>query len=588
MNKKSKINLIIAVAASILVLFFWLLGLFDGLENRSLDARFRWRGPVEPSKDVVIVVFDEGSLKRLGKWPWPRSLHAQAVERLSRSGAKAIIFDVLLFEPDKERPRSDDALARAMDGAKNVVLDSYFSEDEEHNPVALNMPVSLFRSRAKNIGFANTFTDNDGVNRRMPVFTVYNAMLVPSLSLAGVSAFLDRQPDDLLSEWRLPLNARNELALNYAGGPDSFSSIPFYKVVGGEYDDSAVKGKIVILGGTALGLFDNKPTPFSATNPGVEIHATAMSNLLVGNFLRPWDDLVTVCVILLFALLPAFLFSRFSPLNGGIVSLALFCGYTVIVNWLFVNRNIAGALAAPLFSLGFSYVGLMFYNYVSEEKEKRWIKNTFSQYLSARVLESIMADPDKLKLGGTREAMTVLFSDIRGFTTISESLQPEEVVELLNEYLTKMVEVVFRHDGTLDKFIGDAVMAFWGAPAKQADHEKKAVLCALDMMEELHKLQEKWKNEGRKIIDIGIGVNTGEMVVGNIGSRQKMQFTIIGDNVNLGSRLEGLNKEFKTHIIISESTWNAVKDAVNTRPLGEVKVKGKEIAVKIFEVTGRK
>jgi len=235
----------------------------------------------------------------------------------------------------------------------------------------------------------------------------------------------------------------------------------------------------------------------------------------------------------------------------------------------------------------FIYILITTWRFFTEEKEKRWLKKTFGQYLSPAVINEIMKSPDALALGGKRQEMTVLFSDIRGFTTISEASSPEEVVALLNEYLTKMTEIVFKYQGTLDKFIGDAVMAFWNAPVEQKDHPRRAVLCAIDMIEELKKLQVKWRAEGKPVLDIGIGVNTGDMVVGNMGSLERMDYTVIGDNVNLGSRLESLNKEFKTHIIISESTYNNVRDIVNARSLGSTKVKGKEKAVQIYGVEGR-
>ncbi len=230
------------------------------------------------------------------------------------------------------------------------------------------------------------------------------------------------------------------------------------------------------------------------------------------------------------------------------------------------------------------YVGIILYRFFSEEKEKKYIRKTFGHYLSPHVMDEILKDPTRLKLGGEKQHLTVLFSDIRGFTTLSEKLAPEEIVCVLNEYLSDMVKDVFNNDGTLDKFIGDAVMAFWGAPIAQNDHQLKAVRCAIDMVRSLRALQKKWQEEGKPIFHIGIGINTGDMVVGNMGSMDRMDYTVIGDNVNLGARLEGLNKEYGTEIIISETTYDSVKDSISANYLGEVKVKGKEKAVKIYGV----
>jgi adenylate cyclase len=265
----------------------------------------------------------------------------------------------------------------------------------------------------------------------------------------------------------------------------------------------------------------------------------------------------------------------------------MFFGYFTACYEMFAKANYVLEMAAPLLALSLCYGAVVLYRFMTEEREKRKIKSTMGHYINRQLLEKILADPGLLKLGGERKNLSVLFSDIRGFTTISESMKPEEVVPLLNEYLSRMVEVVFRHDGTLDKFIGDAVMAFWGAPVPDEQHPRKAVLCAIEMIEELKALQEKWRREGRPVIEIGIGINTGEMVVGNMGSNQKMEYTVIGDNVNLGSRLEGLNKEYHTRIIVSQATYEAVQDMVEARHLGSVKVKGKTKEVTIYEILGR-
>ncbi|MEW6040639.1 MAG: adenylate/guanylate cyclase domain-containing protein, partial [Elusimicrobiota bacterium] len=252
--------------------------------------------------------------------------------------------------------------------------------------------------------------------------------------------------------------------------------------------------------------------------------------------------------------------------------------------FIFAKFNFHMDFLKPGLSIILSFSGVMGYRLLTEEKEKRWIKKTFSYYLSPTVIDELAGNPDKLRLGGERKILTVLFSDIRNFTTISEKLNPEEVVGILNEYLSAMTDIVFKHSGTLDKFIGDAIMAFWGAPIYSEDHAEKAVECALEMIDKLKELQEEWKRQNKPIIDIGIGINTGEMVVGNLGSHQRMDYTVIGDNVNLGSRLEGLNKQYATHIIISEATNEAIKHKFKSKSLGQVSVKGKEKPVTIFEL----
>lgn len=587
-EKKKIISLLIALTAAVVVLTIWWIGALQELENKFIDYRFKIRGQLQASKDIVIVAFDEESFKKLGRWPWPRRAHGKVVELLTKYGAKAIVFDMLLPEPDVKDKASDEYFAKALSKSGRVVLASYFDYDSEGNPVNFLLPVKMFNDKANTIGFANIVPELDGICRKIPVFKEFRGTIVPSLALAGTSIFLNEPVGTIIKGRKDAVDNYYEMVINYAGGYESFAYYSFYKVLSEKVAPEVFKNKIVLIGGTASGLFDFKAIPFSPTFPGVEIHANTMSNILLKNYLKPLSPWMTFIFIFLFAIIPTLVLSKFSPLKAGIFTLLAFLCYSFFVFFIFAKKNITAEYAGPSLSIIISYVGILFYRFITEEKEKRWIKKTFSHYLSAHVLESILADPSNIRLGGERKNLTVLFSDIRGFTTISEALKPEEVVVLLNEYLSKMVEIVFKHDGTLDKFIGDAVMVFWGAPIPQEDHPQKAVLCAIEMIEELKKLQEKWHTEGNKIIDIGIGINTGDMIVGNMGSKVKMEYTVIGDNVNLGSRIEGLNKDFKTHIIISDSTYQAVKNTIETRSLGKVKVKGKEKEVEIYEVIGRK
>jgi len=587
MEKKKITSLLISACATLLVLAVWWFGLFQGLENKSIDLRFKIRGQIKTASDVVIVAFDEESFKTLGRWPWPRQLHGKVVEQLTRAGAKAVVFDMLLPEADKEHPDSDRYFEDAVKKSRRVALASYFQYDSEGNPINFLLPIDRFKKNTV-IGFANIVPEIDGVCRKIPLFKGYKGEIIPSLALAGLSIFLGEPADIIIKSRKIEVDEYYEMLINYAGGYESFPYYSFCRVLKGEIPAEKFRGKFVMVGGTASGLFDFKPIPFSPTFPGVEIHANTVSNILLENYLRPWPAYATFLLIALFAMLPGLVLNRFSPLYAGIITVATLTGYFFLTYFLFVSKFVYAEFVPPAFGFIFSYVGVLFYRFMTEEKEKRRMKKTFGQLVNPRVLEKMLNDPSYQKVGGHKELLTVLFSDIRGFTTITETLPPEELVPHLNEYLGKMVEVVFRHDGTLDKFIGDAVMAIFGAPVPQNDHAKRAVLCALDMIDELVKLQEKWRTEGKPVFDIGIGINTGEMTVGFMGSQEKKEYTVIGDNVNLGSRLEGLNKEYKTHVIISDSTYQHVKDFIEARSLGSVKVKGKTKTVEIYEVTGRK
>ena len=588
MEKRKIVSLLISAGVGLFVLTLWLTGVLGGLENKSMDMRFNLRGDIEHSSSIAIVCADEESIANLGRWPWPRSVHAKLVDRLTKAGAKSIVFDVLFLEPDLDRPEADRVFARAIRRSGRVTLGAYFQKTtSEGNPTELSLPTGVLLEDSQ-FGFTNIVPEMDGVTRRVPLMNEYNGKTIPSLGLSGLSQLLGKTPSEILREYKIPLNDYNEMLINYSGGFQSFPYYSFHKVLEGKVADQEFKDKIVLIGGTAAGLFDFKAIPFAQVYPGVEVHANAMSNILLRNYLIPWPWYITFFIILCFALSSGLTLGRFSTWKVGISMLGVLLGYCLVTYYLFVWKNVSADFVAPVLSLFLGYSFVSFYNFMKEEKEKKWVKKALSNYLSARVMESVLADPAKLRLGGQRENLTVLFSDIRGFTTISEALKAEEVVELLNEYFSRMVEVVFRYDGTLNKFIGDALMAFWGAPVGQQDHPERAVLCALDMMEELKKLQEKWRSEGKTVIDIGIGISTGEMIIGNMGSKDKMDYTVIGDTVNLGSRLEGLNKEYDTNIIISASTHQAVKELVETKALGSVKVKGKEKAVHIYAVTGRK
>lgn len=582
MNKKKKISFIIAGAVLAAVSLLWLAGLFTALDNSWSDFKFILRGHLSPDKNIIIVAIDEHAIKMLGRWPWPRRTHARLIERLTRAGAKVIIFDVLFTEPDRLDPAGDAELTAAARRSRRTILGGMFQFKSGSAEVYL--PPVGENVRSPRVGFVNIFPELDGKCRKVPIFIEYQGALLPSLAMRGLEIYYKKSSDEIVSERRLALDGNGELTLNYRGGFERFEYISFYDVVSGKTPRSAFKDKIVLVGGTAAALFDFKAMPYSPVFPGVEIHANAISNIINGNFFRPVSWLWAFLAAALLCAAGGYFMATMSAWKGSVVAAAAIFGYLGVSYAMFLGERYFNYTAPAIAGL-FCYVGILLYRFFTEEKEKKYIKKTFSHYLSPHVMEDILNNPASLKLGGQKQTLSVLFSDIRGFTTMSEKLKAEEVVALLNEYLTEMVKVVFKHDGTLDKFMGDAVMAFWGAPIPQNDHAVRAVSCARDMIINLRKLQEKWLAEGKtSTINIGIGVNTGEMVVGNMGSYERMDYTVIGDNVNLGARLEGLNKDYATEVIISEFTYAVVKDVFKTKYLDEVKVKGKAKPVKIYAV----
>ncbi|MFH1379287.1 MAG: adenylate/guanylate cyclase domain-containing protein [bacterium] len=617
-DKKLKIiGILIGIAVSGIMLVTFMLGMWTNLENKALDLRFLWRGKIptfettedgEEKERVVVVGIDEASIEQYGRFPWPRDYHARLVDVLTQAGAKAIVFDIILSEPDNVNPAGDWKLAMATSASKRVIHCSFFEPRKVaiagkglETLVLYHEPIEQLKDSSWKTGFTNAYPDSDGVLRHCSLEIRYNDTTYYPINLLAASLYTGKKPEDILSSIpematykAIDLDAgmyRKMLMVNFYGPEDSFPSYSYHQLLNEaiplSFKKNWVEGKVVLIGSKIVGAFDHYPVPFAKMYPGVEFHATIINNLIEGNFITRIPPIFVLILIVLGGVFCGVIIPRFSPLVGTTVMVSIVLAYVFGTQWLFQHKLIYMQLVPPLMTLVISYVSILFYRFFDEEKEKRRIKRSFGQYVSKTVLDEILSNPNLAKLGGERRNLTILFSDIRGFTALSEGMTPEQVVEILNEYLTKMTEMVYKHGGTLDKFIGDAVMAFWGAPTMREGHEERAVLCAIDMMDALLKLKEKWQAEGKLAIDIGIGINTGEAVVGNMGSQERMDYTVIGDNVNLASRLEGINKAYQSHIIISESTKQGITNGVDTFSLGGVKVPGKAKAIKIFQVLGR-
>jgi adenylate cyclase len=350
-------------------------------------------------------------------------------------------------------------------------------------------------------------------------------------------------------------------------------------------DPVRFRDKIVLVGSTAAGLNDVFPSPFGSAGamPGMQVHASVADNVLSDRFLRPLGWRATLLAAIVGAMVVGLAAVLVNVWLTGLVA-AVVAGAIVWLGFSFFDRGLWLELTTPVLAVAVATFSGVTYQWVVEGREKRKVKRLFSRYVAPDVYRQLLEDPARARLGGQRREMTVLFSDIRGFTTVSERGQPEDIVSQLNEYFSRMVDVLFAHKGTLDKFVGDMVMALYGAPIEDEQHADHAVTSAVAMVEELRLLNARWASEGRPPLDIGIGINSGEMVAGNIGSDTIMSYTVIGDQVNLGARLESLNKEYGTRIIISESTRQRLKGRYDIRPLGDVVVKGKTQPVAIFEV----
>lgn len=475
--------------------------------------------------------------------------------------------------------------------------------------VGTRVPLPLFAEAADYFGYFNAPPDRDGPIRRIRLFNKRDEKLYPALSLLTAARYFDSEirpvngkikpgvtidgiaPLNPDREAQIPTDLHGRLLVNYYKNPEDY--FPQYSVadfIDGNVPAKHVKDRIILFGMTAQGLdMDLRATPFSSATPGVFIHAQAIQNIIDGDYLQRWYGLAIVEALsyLLLGLLMGLIFPRL-PAWGGLLATLAFAGglYLIDINFLF-RDGVWFLNVLPTLQAGITFLGITVYGYLTEGREKRKIRQAFQFYLTKSVVDEMLKDPSKLKLGGEKRDCTVLFSDIRGFTTISEQLSPEGLVNLLNEYLTPMTDLVFRYEGTLDKYMGDAIMAIFGAPIAHTDHSVRACHCSLDMMEALEGLKKQWNERGLPEMDIGIGLNTGPMSVGNMGSAIRFDYTVMGDNVNLGSRLEGINKQYGTNIIISEYTRHDAADHIAARELDSVRVKGKQEPVRIYELLAK-
>ena len=485
-----------------------------------------------------------------------------------------------------------------MYAEEGLQIDPFIAEYIAYTPEA---NIDILSQVAHSSGYFNMVPDQeDGVLRWMPFAIKCGQNIYGPLSIQSVWHYLD-QPQLMIKvadygiegirmgERFIPTDETGRMLINYLGPEKTFPHYSISDILHENLPKGTFNDKIVLAGATAIAIYDIRNTPFSPIYPGLEVHATAVDNILSEDFLEKpkWTEIYDVLAILMLGLLTGVVVRRLGALKGILFSSALFIIYIWICRWLFIHWGIWVNIVYPLLVLVLIYTSLTVYRYLTEERERKKIKGAFTYYVSSSVVNEMLKHPEKLKLGGDRRDLSVLFSDIRGFTTIAEGLTPEDLVHLLNEYLTVMTDIVFKYDGMLDKYMGDAIMAIYGAPLELPDHPIKACRSALEMMEELKRLNQKWTGEGKQPMDIGIGINTSPMMVGNMGSEQRFDFTVMGDSVNLGSRLESANKSYKTNIIISEFTFERVKDKFVCMELDSVRVKGKTQPVRIYNLVGK-
>ena len=571
------------------------------LENRVLDTLVRYHAAgQQPDPEIVIVDIDDPSFARMndvaGNWPWPRSVHGELVQGMLRQHPKAIVFDLMFSERDAYRPDSDRLFNEALAGAGKI----YFpivrlaAERDPTGPradqvaaklgfeplpgadgaarIALLPPLAV-DERYWRTGTINFVEDGDGVGRRYQLYTNAHGWLIPSL------------PARVAADLGYPVPRDADMLLSWRGGPKAFPHIQYADLYQDFSREKALRpadeltGKIVIIGTDASGLNDLRATPVATLYPAVQILATAIDNLKNQRPMRvPPQWLMPALALLALAILFWSLERAFNVLKVGGALLVFSAATLAGTYWGITRLWLVPAVAALLLAWTYYFAGAL-QAYLAERKSRQKAIAMFSRFVNPHVVQQLVTTGGLLRGGESRE-VSVLFSDIRGFTTLSENRTPQQVVALLNRYFTLQVEVVFRHGGSLDKFIGDCIMAFWGAPLDDAEHAQNAVRAALEMAQVLQRFKTELGEEDADF-DVGIGIHSGPAVVGLIGSEQRREYTAIGDTVNLASRIEGLTKGV-ARILVSEETKDLCGTAFQFTSYGSFEVKGREQAVNLF------
>ncbi|MBN2008459.1 adenylate/guanylate cyclase domain-containing protein [candidate division KSB1 bacterium] len=611
----------IVVIAMFIAYFSMFAGWQDNIELKLVDLRFRMRGemPVD-SSDIVIVAIDEQSFISLQKkWPFPRSYYARAIRNLSEAGARLIIFDVQFLEP-ADNGQDDVELAAATKQGTDVIFAGQIAFEiaslNTFNPLVVKPLKSLLDAGA-DWAYVNIDEDADGFIRRYRLFLrkvdhLYFPLALKALQVLqkteNDSIHVEQQDSIIVGNFTIPVYNNNSMLINYYGPTETFPTYSFASILDdAEFDlsededtdifdiqkESGIfKDKIVLIGASAEDLQDNKFTPFFDHNgakrkmPGVEIIANALNTMLNSNYIYPLSSRLEFLIVLIFSIAAVIFSKKLKPYLGLLSSVTLIGLFLLFCFFIFTRYNLLANITLPVLAFTLSFSMGTINQVLTEQREKGVIRRTFQQYVARSVVDTMLKSGELPRFGGERRHLTVLFSDIRSFTTFSEKYPPEIVVQRLSEYLSAMVDVIFKHDGTLDKFVGDEVMALYGAPHYYENHAENACNTALEMIAELDYLKNKWALEKVEGFNIGIGINTGNVLVGNLGSVQLFDYTVIGDEVNLGARLEGANKFYSTTIIISESTYNEVRKKALMRELDIVRVKGKTKPVRIYELCG--
>jgi adenylate cyclase len=641
MLKKSYKSIIIAFLISVFIssIYIYFPELPSSIDNRLRDFMFNIRGEIEPKSDsVVIIDIDEKSLKTLGQWPWSRDVLSKILYNLNDAKVAIIGFDIVFAEEDRTSPHKifkkldiqkenlpnfDLEFAQAIANTPTILGYQFEFADKEFILKSAPAIQTIFIEKNKNIeenflikakgtilnipilqdssyssGFFNNIPDDSGIIRSVPLIISYDDEIYPSLALEALRIGLGIKRVTInydengvrnlqLGDFIVPTDRYGRLLINFRGKEKSFKYISALDIYNNSFNKEEIENKIALVGTSAAALMDLRATPFESVFPGVEVHANAIDNIISQDFIyrASWMDGANIVIIFILTFFTFFIIKKIPIWLTPIFTISFLFISLYYIYYLMFNTGIILNILFPIFSIILSGIISLIIGYFYEIKKKEEIKNKFASKVSKDVMEELLKNIDDNSLKAQNKEVTIFFSDIRGFTNISEKInKPELLIKYLNQYMTPMSEVITKNKGTIDKYIGDAIMAYWNAPFDIENHADKAVTSAIEQLNELKKLNKNLEITNQPLIAIGIGITTGIATVGEIGSIGRSDYTIIGDSVNLGSRIESLCKFYDVSLIISEDTKEKLTKDYTFRYLDYVKVKGKENPIKLWEV----
>ena len=641
MLKKSYKSIIIAFLISVFIssIYIYFPKLPLSIDNRLRDFMFNIRGEIEPKSDsVVIIDIDEKSLKTLGQWPWSRDVLSKILYNLNDAKVAIIGFDIVFAEEDRTSPHKifkkldiqkenlpnfDLEFAQAIANTPTILGYQFEFADKEFILKSAPAIQTIFIEKNKNIeenflikakgtilnipilqdssyssGFFNNIPDDSGIIRSVPLIISYDDEIYPSLALEALRIGLGIKRVTInydengvrnlqLGDFIVPTDRYGRLLINFRGKEKSFKYISALDIYNNSFNKEEIENKIALVGTSAAALMDLRATPFESVFPGVEVHANAIDNIISQDFIyrASWMDGANIVIIFILTFFTFFIIKKIPIWLTPIFTISFLFISLYYIYYLMFNTGIILNILFPIFSIILSGIISLIIGYFYEIKKKEEIKNKFASKVSKDVMEELLKNIDDNSLKAQNKEVTIFFSDIRGFTNISEKInKPELLIKYLNQYMTPMSEVITKNKGTIDKYIGDAIMAYWNAPFDIENHADKAVTSAIEQLNELKELNKNLEITNQPLIAIGIGITTGIATVGEIGSIGRSDYTIIGDSVNLGSRIESLCKFYDVSLIISEDTKEKLTKDYTFRYLDYVKVKGKENPIKLWEV----